>query len=536
MTATAPAYSNAPRARLRESPLNPRKQFDQAKLVELARSERASGILTPLLVRENRRLGTYQGEPVLEIASGHRRFRASDNIKDGKEILVALAEVPVIVRDLDDATFLEILTIDNLQRDDLHPLEEAEGYKAILALDGYDIGKLAGKVGKSESYIYDRIKLLQLIPAAQKLFLKNRFSAGHAILLARLRPEDQKRCIAVDDDGGYTRSSTGGMWRAETSDAEPLGLEDPSGIEGEWDHFAPVSVRELQDWINSYVRFDESDAVQLAHVLPETAEKVRAAVAEQQKVLKISRDHHVQPDAKAEGERTYSRKSWKRADGKPDLDPYTDEPEKKASKPCDYARPALIVAGPGRGESLDVCVEKKKCRTHWAAEIDERNKRERAKSSGADGKPGEESWERDRRLRKERTERLEQRWKKGGAAVLAAIAAKLKKTLMTSSGPAGQYIAALLGEGFYGLNDRAKEATKLGIGRGLNPGDFMRHVIMASLIDVAEPTEWDDSEKALQKDLDALKIRVNVKQLLDAANPEPKKEKAAAPAKAKKAK
>jgi len=167
-------------ADVRESDQNTRKNFDKAKLAELTTSVKAKGILTPLLVRPR---GAH-----FEIAAGHRRLRAAK--------AAGLAEIPVLVRDMTDVEFLEVLTIENLQREDLHPLEEAEGYQGLLERGGYDVPAIATKVGKSTSYVYQRVKLVDLVPEAKAAFLKGTFEAGHAILLARLEAPQQKQALA----------------------------------------------------------------------------------------------------------------------------------------------------------------------------------------------------------------------------------------------------------------------------------------------------------------------------------------------------
>ena len=172
-----------PLTALRESDLNPRRHFNEASLAELAENIRQVGVLTPLLVRPS----ANPDDPRYEIAGGHRRYRAARR--------AGLAEVPCIVRDLTDSEFLEIVTLDNLHREDVHPLDEAQGYAILLAHNELEIEALAAKVGKSVSYIYQRLKLRDLILEAQKAFLADEITAGHAILLARLAPAEQKEYL-----------------------------------------------------------------------------------------------------------------------------------------------------------------------------------------------------------------------------------------------------------------------------------------------------------------------------------------------------
>lgn len=191
---------------LHESPWNPRKHFAPKALEELAESIRKVGILSPVLVRP-REAGGY------EIAAGHRRFRAAK--------LAGLPATPAIVRPMGDQEFLEILTIENLQREDVHPLEEGEGYRTLMAQTGWDADAVAAKVGKSKSYIYQRLKLAELIGPVKKAFYAEQLTAGHAVLLARLQPKDQEDALKEMELG-----NAGNPW------------------------YEPMSVRELGRWIH----------------------------------------------------------------------------------------------------------------------------------------------------------------------------------------------------------------------------------------------------------------------------------------------
>lgn len=161
-----------------ESPLNTRKRFSEKAQEELTASVRQKGVLVPLLVRTKPHKGrTY------EILAGARRHRAATAAE--------LGEVPVRLVEASDDEALEIIVLDNLQREDVHALEEAEGYRKLLERSS-DVAGLASKVSKSESYIYQRLKLLELIKPAQDAFLADAITPGHAILIARLQPGDQE--------------------------------------------------------------------------------------------------------------------------------------------------------------------------------------------------------------------------------------------------------------------------------------------------------------------------------------------------------
>jgi len=186
-------YRVVPIDRIHESKTNPRKTFDPKALQDLVSSIREKNVLVPLLVR--------QQNGAFEIVAGARRYRAAKQ--------AGLAELPVIVRELTDEQALETQVIENLQREDVHPMEEAEGYARLLKAGKYDVEAIAAKVGKSASYIYQRLKFSDLIEPAKKIFLDGTIHAGHAVLLARLSPSDQKDAIdALSPDSRQGREYT----------------------------------------------------------------------------------------------------------------------------------------------------------------------------------------------------------------------------------------------------------------------------------------------------------------------------------------
>ncbi|MFA6165409.1 MAG: ParB/RepB/Spo0J family partition protein [Gemmatimonadaceae bacterium] len=337
MTPLDSTLMQVPIADLHESPLNPRKHFDAAALKELADSISKVGILTPLQARWN---GTGY-----ELAGGARRYRAARQL--------GLLTVPCLVRTMTDAEFMEIMTVDNLQRDNLHPLEEAQGFKQLMEKSiGYDIAKIAERCGRSHQYVYDRLRLLKLIPKAQDLFLDGRFPLSHAVLLARLSREDQERAIDPDARGGNGRIA--GLFYPDDSLFDDDSLDDSKDP---WAHTKPVSLGEFQSWINDHVRFDTHADV-VPDLFPETAAAVLFAEQNKQKVVYITHDYRVADDARdANGVRTYGENAWKRADG-------TEQ-----SKTCMHSVLGVVSAGRGRGDAFPVCVAKKKCEIHWPAEV-----------------------------------------------------------------------------------------------------------------------------------------------------------------------
>ncbi len=170
---------------LRESPTNPRKRYKEQKLEELTQSVRESGIQIPLLVRPTG--GDLRDSGAMwEIVAGSRRYRASRR--------AGLMDVPVMVRSMTDDQVLEVQLLENEQREDVHPLEQAIGYQR-LAERGNTAPAIAAKLGCSESHVYKRLKLLDLVDDIQQSFLDDRITAEHAILIARLQPRDQEKAF-----------------------------------------------------------------------------------------------------------------------------------------------------------------------------------------------------------------------------------------------------------------------------------------------------------------------------------------------------
>jgi ParB family chromosome partitioning protein len=172
-------YRTIPLSLLVESTTNPRRTFEPSKLVELAQSISVSGLIQPITVRPK--------EDRFEIIAGARRYRAAQ--------IAELAEVPTRVLALDDAQMLEVQIVENSQREDVHPYEEASSYQRLLDLPGYDVAALSSKCSKSQSHIYARLTLLSLIPEVAEAFQKDEITASHANLLARLSAEQQAQAF-----------------------------------------------------------------------------------------------------------------------------------------------------------------------------------------------------------------------------------------------------------------------------------------------------------------------------------------------------
>lgn len=162
---TVAADQRVPIEHVTRNPRNPRRTFDEAELQDLANSVRQHGIVQPVVVR------TINGDR-FEIIAGERRWRAAQ--------LAGFSEIPVIVRDVDDRTALEIAIVENVQRSDLNPLEEAMGYELLIADHGYTQNDLGEIIGKSRSHVANSLRLLKLPEPVRDMLSSGTLSAGHA--------------------------------------------------------------------------------------------------------------------------------------------------------------------------------------------------------------------------------------------------------------------------------------------------------------------------------------------------------------------
>jgi ParB family chromosome partitioning protein len=221
------SVQDIPLDRIRESNSNPRRAFDDAKLRELANNIKLHGVLQAILVRPlpDGADGNY------ELVAGARRFRASK--------LAGKDTIPATVRDVTDAECREIQLIENLQRADIHELDEGTGYRSLMEMkpDYYTIEMIAVQVAKSPSYVKGRISLTDLIPAAQTAFYESKLTVAHALELARLQASDQKRALMECFPG---HRSTNSILKDRKAEA--------------------VTVRQLRDWIEREIHLDLKNA------------------------------------------------------------------------------------------------------------------------------------------------------------------------------------------------------------------------------------------------------------------------------------
>ena len=187
-------------------PMQPRTHFDEASLESLADSIRTHGIVQPLLVR--RRDGGY------ELIAGERRWRAAK--------LAGISRVPVVVKEVADDNLLEIALIENIQRENLNPIEEAHAYKKLIEAVGLTQESLASRVGRDRSYITNYLRLLRLPDDVQQLVKEGRLSTGHARTLLALNETDLQRRIARQIiDGGLSVRATEQLVQKATEEKPP---------------------------------------------------------------------------------------------------------------------------------------------------------------------------------------------------------------------------------------------------------------------------------------------------------------------------
>jgi ParB family transcriptional regulator, chromosome partitioning protein len=323
---------------IHESSTNPRKTFDEAKLYELAESIKHNGLIQPITVRPNN-----QG---FEIVAGARRFRAAQ--------IAELFSVPARIVEIDDAQSLEWCLVENSQRLDVHPYEEAQGFQRLLDMPGYDVATLVEKSGKSPSHIYARLSLLQLIPEVAEAFLEERITASHANLIARLPQESQAKAFAQ-------------CWRKDWNDAEA--------------HLLPAKF--LSSWIqnNLYLAladapFDREDATLnpvagACTTCPRRSGYNTALFSDvisdeclDENCYRSKISAHLDREIAAHPEFVQIETSWRsrneQRSGVLERGEYEmlDTPENPdAEPPCPFTRTALIVYGKRVGTTVSVCTE-----------------------------------------------------------------------------------------------------------------------------------------------------------------------------------
>ncbi len=340
-------YKTLPLSMLQESSTNPRRTFEPTKLAELAHSLTVHGLIQPITVR-----------PVgdtFEIVAGARRFRAAQ--------IAELPAVPVRILDLSDQQTLEVQIIENSQRQDVHPYEEAAGYQRLLDLPGYTVDALVAKTGRSQSHIYARLTLLALLPEIATSFQEERITASHANLIARL-PTD-RQAEAFDQ-----------CWRKDYQDKEP--------------HLLPA--RNVAAWIqaNLYLPlaaapFDREDAslnpaAGACTTCPRRSgfntslfSDVQGDQCLDSPCYQTKVANHLDREIAARPGLVQIEEGWRRAsEQKPDavrrgfyreIETATENPDAEPVNTCEAAKTALIIYGQHIGTFLTVCTDNR-CPVH----------------------------------------------------------------------------------------------------------------------------------------------------------------------------
>lgn len=230
---SAGSVHELPVGALRPNPSQPRKRFAEEELAELAASVREHGVLQPILVRP-------VGHEAYEIVAGERRYRAA--------VAAGLETVPVVVRPADHRTALELALVENVQREDIGPLEAAEAYARLSTEFGMSQDEIARRVGKSRPAIANTMRLLVLPAAVRQWLAEGRLSEGHA--RAALMAGDGaavERVARRALDGALTVRQTEALARGEAPQPKPPKTEDPDWrrlAEGLSERFgAPVRLR-----------------------------------------------------------------------------------------------------------------------------------------------------------------------------------------------------------------------------------------------------------------------------------------------------
>ena len=217
---------------LRPSPSQPRRLFDKNSINELAESIKSKGLVQPILVRPSpTETGRY------EIIAGERRWRAAQ--------IAQLHEVPAVIRKLDDIEALEIAIIENVQRSDLSPIEEAAGYKRLIENHGHTQEALAEIVGKSRSHIANIIRLLTLPQSIQDMISEGKISSGHARAIMNSAFPEQLAEKIVNENLSVRAAEE--LAKLRKSGIKKVKLKDPDTIDLENNLTAKLGLNVLID-------------------------------------------------------------------------------------------------------------------------------------------------------------------------------------------------------------------------------------------------------------------------------------------------
>ncbi|MEX2179854.1 MAG: ParB/RepB/Spo0J family partition protein [Gemmatimonadaceae bacterium] len=244
-TRIAPATAEAPPSdyqqlaitSIRPNPWQPRREFDETELKELQASLKSSGLLQPITVRR-----AAQG---YELISGERRLRAATRL--------GWAEIPAIIRDVDDRTLLTLALVENLQRADLNAVDEARGYRRLAEEFGFTHAQIAEAVGKDRTSITSLLRILQLPAAVLAIVERGQLSAGHARALVAL--DDERRALSLANEAVARELSVRELERRVRDLQQPATTGKPAGKAPARAGSAPV-LRRMEDELRRRLQTD----------------------------------------------------------------------------------------------------------------------------------------------------------------------------------------------------------------------------------------------------------------------------------------
>ena len=203
-------------AALKPSPSQPRRLFDKNSINELAESIKSKGLVQPILVRPSK-----TDENSYEIIAGERRWRAAQ--------IAQLHEIPAVIKNLDDVEALEIAIIENIQRSDLSPIEEAAGYKRLIDNHGHTQEVLSEIVGKSRSHIANILRLLTLPQSIQDMISEGKISSGHARAIMNSAFPEQLAEKIINENLSVREAES--LAKSKKSSVQKIKLKDPDTID-----------------------------------------------------------------------------------------------------------------------------------------------------------------------------------------------------------------------------------------------------------------------------------------------------------------
>ena len=346
-----------------ESKTNPRgKDFEDDSFKDLVASIKEKGILIPVIARPKK-----DGTKKFEIIAGNRRFRASQ--------LAGLKEIPAQIMDgISDNEAREIQIIENLQRADVHPIEEGASYRQLVEKSHYEISSIAAKVGKSESYIRQRLFLTNLIKKSAVAYRSGKITDGHAVLIAKLSAGDQEAALKEITSYRFL-----------------------------------ISIKELKEWIEENIYSPISrqpwlgdkemekvvgPCVECKPVSASLFGPVKAGACNDLKCWKRKMDAYVNYRAKKDHMTKVSDEYSNPEKGILSKSDY--EVIDKKSKRCDSIHPAIIAQGAGIGKTIKEICSNKKCEVHHGS-----------RSSYEQTPEEKEARKKELKMEKEKNEKLE---------------------------------------------------------------------------------------------------------------------------------